>query len=116
MRCLFADYAHLSIECIDSSPNCDNTSTDCTNFFVDYANKSSDCANTPNDWVNIHVDSVDTLDKSSLDLCISNPSLLQLLFKDLLVIYKLKINIMLTVGSSICFSSSVFCIYGFYIS
>ncbi len=67
----------------------------CT-LFVDYANKSDDCANTLNDWANNFVDSNDTLDILSLDFHIPNPSLLQLLLTDLLIIYRSKINIMLT--------------------
>jgi hypothetical protein len=41
---------------------------------------------------------------------------LQLLFIDLLIIYRSKINIVLTARSSICSSSFIICIYGFYIS
>jgi hypothetical protein len=41
---------------------------------------------------------------------------LQLLLMNLLVIYRSKINIMLIVGSSIYSSSSILCIYGFFIS
>jgi hypothetical protein len=42
-------YAHLSIECVNSSPNYDNKSVNYIDFFVNYANKFDDCANTPND-------------------------------------------------------------------
>jgi hypothetical protein len=64
-------------------------------FFVDYANKSNDYANTLDDWVNIVANLVDIHDKSSSNLYIPNPSLLQLLLMDLLVISRSKVNIML---------------------
>jgi len=97
-----ANFAHLFIDYVNSFDDCDNTSTNYTNFFTD-------CANTS-------VDSADTCVKSSLDLYIPNPSPLQLLFIDFLVICRSKINIMLTVRSSFYSSSFVFCIYGFCIS
>jgi len=100
----FVDCAHLSTDC-------DNTYGDYTNFFVDCAHNSDDCANTLNDWVNTAIDSTDTLDISSLHLCIPNCALLQLLF-----ISKSKINTMFTIESMICFLSSTSFISGFYIS
>jgi hypothetical protein len=65
----FANYAHLFADRVNSSIDCGNT-------FVDYANKYDDCANTPNDWANACADSTDTLDRSSSNLYIPNPSLL----------------------------------------
>jgi hypothetical protein len=56
-----------------------SSSANYTNFSTNYANKSNDC-------VNIYVDSADTHDRSSLDLCIPNPSLMYLFFTNLLVI------------------------------
>jgi hypothetical protein len=61
--------------------------------------------------VNTITDSIDTPNISSLDLCIPNPTLLQLLF-----IYRLKIKTMFTIGSVIYSLSSSFSICGFYIS
>jgi hypothetical protein len=95
--------AHLFIDYVNSSIDCINTYVDCINLFAERGNKSDDCANT----------FVNTLERLSLHLCIPNPSFLQLLFIDLLIIYKLKINIVLTVGSSIRFSSSILCILVF---
>jgi hypothetical protein len=68
-------------------------------------------ANTPNDRTNIVVDSANMLNISSLDLCIPNPILLQLL-----LICKSKIKIMFTIGSMICYLPLAFFICGFYIS
>jgi hypothetical protein len=89
------DYTHLSINYVNS--------------FVDYFNKSNDCVNTS-------ANSADTHDKPSLDLYIPNPSLLQLLLTNLFVIYRSTINIVLTIRSSLCSSSSILFICGFYIS
>jgi hypothetical protein len=98
------NYAHLSSDCVNSSKDCDNTFAACIDFSTDCANKSDDYANTHDDWVNIVIDSTDTLDKSSSDIWISNPSLLQLLLMNLLLICKSKTNVMFTVRSLICFS------------
>jgi hypothetical protein len=59
-----------------SSNDCHHKFVDYTNFFADYANKYDDYANTPDDWMNIVVDSPNTPNKSSLDICVPNPSLL----------------------------------------
>jgi len=107
------DYAQSSTKTINSSTDCDHTFVKYTNFSTDYANKFDDCVNTLDDQANIVVDSVDTPNKSFSNLCIPNPSLLQLLLIDLLVICRSKINIMLTIRSSIYF---VLCICGFCIS
>jgi hypothetical protein len=85
-------------------------------FFVDYGNKFDDYANMLDDWVNIVAHSTNVFDISSLDIWIPNPSLLQLLFMDLLFIYRSKINIVFIVGSLICSSSLTFFICGFYTS
>jgi hypothetical protein len=55
-----------SVNCAHLFVNCENTSNDCTNFSDDCAHDYDDCVNTL----------VDTLDVSSLDLCIPNPALL----------------------------------------
>jgi hypothetical protein len=68
----FTDYAHLSIEC-------ENTSGNYIDFSPDYAHSFNDCANTCDDRANIVADSTNMLDISSLDLCIPNHALLQLL-------------------------------------
>ncbi len=86
------------------------------NFSTNSTTKFYVCANTLNDRVNISIDSIDNLNSSSSDLCFPNPSLLMLLFKDLLIICSSTINIVLTVGSSICSSSSLLHISGFYMS
>ncbi len=98
---LFGDNTHLFVNYV-------NSSIDCTTFFTNYVKKYYDCANNSTDLANTH-------DKSSSNLYIPNPSLLLLLFIVLLVICRSKINIVLTIGSSICSSSSVLCIC-FYIS
>jgi hypothetical protein len=103
----FAEYAHSYVNNVNSSIDCDHTSANCINFSIDYANKFNDCANIHDDLVNIVFDSAYTPNISSSHLCTPNPSLLQLLFIDLLIIYRSKINIVLIVGSSI-YSSSVF--------
>ncbi len=100
----FIDYAHLST-------NYENTFGDCTYFSINCAHNFDDYANTPNDRMNITVNSTDMPNISSLDLCIPNPTLLQLLF-----IYILKIKVVFTIGSMIYYLSSAFFIYGFYIS
>jgi hypothetical protein len=100
----FANYAHLSIDC-------ENTSVDYTNFFVDCAHNFKNCVNTPNDWVNIAVDLACTPYIPSLDHCIPNMALLQLLF-----ICRSKIKTMFIAGFMICYLSSSFFICGFCIS
>jgi hypothetical protein len=45
----------------------ENTSINCTNLYVDYAHNYEDYANTFDNQTNIVVDSVDTLDISSLN-------------------------------------------------
>jgi hypothetical protein len=94
-------YAHLS-------PNCENTYGDCIDFSDDYAHNSDDCVNTLNDQMNTTTNLVDTLDISSIDFCIPNSTLLQLL-----LFWKLKINTMFTVRSMIYSLSSSFFICGF---
>jgi len=69
----FVDCAHLSI-------NYGNTSGDYINFSTDCAHNSDDYANTFDDWTNIVVDLANTPNISSIDFCIPNPALLQLLF------------------------------------
>jgi hypothetical protein len=100
----FASRAHLLVDC-------DNTSTDYIDFSVDCAHSSKDYANIHDDRTNIIANSSNTFDISSLNRYIPNPAQLQLL-----LIYKLKIKIVFTVGSVICFLSSSFFICGFYIS
>jgi hypothetical protein len=112
LRSLYTPSAH----CVDSSPDYSNTSVNCIDFFVDCANKSDDCVNALDDWTNTSVDSSDTLDNSSWHVCFPNPSLMQLFLTDSLVICGSAINIMLTARSSICSSSSLLRIYGFYMS
>jgi len=90
------DYAHLSADYFNSFAKYDNTSIDCIDFSTNHANKFDDYVKVPNDRVNTSIDSANTHDKSSLDFCIPNPSLLLLLFTGLLVIYQSKINIVLT--------------------
>jgi hypothetical protein len=85
-------------------------------LLTNYGNKYNDCTNTFSDWLNISTHLANTLDRLFSDLYIPNPSFLQLLLMNLLIIYRLKINIVLTARSSICSSSSIFYIYGFYIS
>jgi hypothetical protein len=109
----FVDCAHLSTDYVNSCSDYDNTFVDYINFSINYDNKYDDCVNTLNDWVNTIIDSADIPNISSLNLYIPNPSFLQLLIIDLLLIYRSKITIVLTVGSSICYSSSVFCISPF---
>jgi hypothetical protein len=41
--------AHLSIDCVNSFANWDNTFVDYIDFLVNCANKSNDCANTLDD-------------------------------------------------------------------
>jgi hypothetical protein len=72
----FANYAHLSVEYVNSSTNCGNTSIDYTKKIIEFSNKFNVCANTPDDWANTSIDSTNTLDRSSLDLYIPNASLL----------------------------------------
>ncbi len=103
------NYAHLFVDHVNSSVGCGNTSTHHINKFDDYTN-------TPDDWVNTFVNIVDTLDRLSSNLWIPNPSVLQLLFTNLLIIYRSKINIVLIVGSFICSSSLILYIYDFCIS
>jgi hypothetical protein len=45
-------------------------------IFVDCAHNYDDCANIPDDQANTLVDSTDTPNLSSLNLCILNPALL----------------------------------------
>ncbi len=104
------DYVNSFIDYIHPFANCDHTLIDCISFFANCANKSNDYAKNLDVWAYTIVDLVNTFDKSSLDLCIPNPLLLQLLLTDLLVIYRSKINIVLIVESSICSSSFVPCI------
>ncbi len=92
----FAKCAYSPTDCVNSYVDYDHTYVDYTDFSIDCANKSDVCANTPNDWTNIIASLVNILDISSSDLWIPNPSFLQLLFIDLLFIYKSKINIMFT--------------------
>ncbi len=72
------------VNCAHLSANYDNTSTNCIDFSTHCANNFDDCANILNDWVNIVTDLTNILDISSLDFCIPNPSLFQLLFTNLL--------------------------------
>jgi hypothetical protein len=76
--------------------DCENTFDDCVNLSIACAHNFDDYANTPNDWVNTTIDLVDTFDISSLDLCIPNFALLQLLS-----INRSKIKIVFTIGSMI---------------
>ncbi len=115
-----ANYVNSSVNCGTSSTNNDNSSIGCGNTFVDcidtstnYANKFNDYANTLNNWVNIFVDSASALDIATSNLCIPKPSFLQLLLKDLLVIYSSKLNTMLTSRSFICSFFSLCYICGF---
>jgi hypothetical protein len=64
----FANYAHLFADHVNSFVDCGNTFVDCANKY--------DCANTPDNWANPFADSTNTLDKSSSNLYIPNPSLL----------------------------------------
>ncbi len=89
------------------SVNYVNTFVDYIKFSTNSTNKFNVCANTLDDWANIFISSIDTLDNLYLDLCFLNPSLLKLLFTNSLIICSFSLNIVLTVGSSICFSSSV---------
>jgi hypothetical protein len=65
----FANCAHLSVDC-------ENTSNDYTDYFANYAHNINDYANTLDDQANTIVDLTDTLDISSIDFCIPNPALL----------------------------------------
>jgi hypothetical protein len=112
----FANCAHLSINYVNSFFDYGNTPIDYTNFSTKCANKSNDCVNTPDDWVNTSSDLIDTIDKYSLDLYIPIPLLLYLWLTNLLVIYNSKINNVLIARSFIRSSSSLFHIYGFYMS
>jgi hypothetical protein len=67
-----ANYAHLSIDC-------ENTSGECTYFFANFAHNFDDCANIPYNWMNIAIDSANTLDISYVDFYMPNFVLLQLL-------------------------------------
>jgi hypothetical protein len=100
-----------STNCAHLSADCENTSIDYAYFSTNYAHNFDFCANTLDDQRNTAIDSADTPHISSLDLCIPNPILLQLL-----PICKLKIKIMFTVGSMIYYLSSSFFICGFCIS
>jgi len=97
------NYAHLSIDS-------ENIFGDIIGFSVDYAHNFDDCVNTLNDEENIVVDSINMFNISFIDFSIPNPTLLPLL-----VICKLKIKTMFTIGSMICSLSSSFLICGFYI-
>jgi hypothetical protein len=70
------NYAHLFVDYINSSIDCDNTFADCAHLSIDYANESNDYANTLDAKMNIFVDLVDTLDKLPSYICIPKPSLL----------------------------------------
>jgi hypothetical protein len=67
------DYGLLSVDY-------ENTFVDYTNVFANCAHNFENCANIPHDGANIAIDSANILDISSLDRCIPNPTLLQLLF------------------------------------
>jgi hypothetical protein len=81
----FVDYAHFSANYVNSFIDYENTSVDCANNF-------DDCDNTFDDWANTLVDLACTLNIPSLDFYIPNPSLLQLLFTNLLFMWRLKIK------------------------
>jgi hypothetical protein len=68
----FVDCAHLSVDY-------ENTSANYTNLSIDYAHNFEDCVNTLDDRTNVVADSADTLDISSLNHYIPNPTLLKLL-------------------------------------
>jgi hypothetical protein len=68
----FANDAHLSIDC-------ENTSGECTCFFANFAHNFDDCANIPYNWMNIAIDWANTLDISYVDFYMPNFVLLQLL-------------------------------------
>ncbi len=63
-----------STDCSQLSIDYDNTFGDYSNLFANCAHNYNDCENIPNDWANIDVDLVNTLDISSLNLCIPNPA------------------------------------------
>jgi hypothetical protein len=77
---------------------------------MDCAQNFDDCANTPNDLMNVVVDLVDMPNISYVDFYIPNPTLLQLL-----LFSGSKIKTMFTAGFVICFLSSSFFMFGFYI-
>jgi hypothetical protein len=112
----YVDCAHWFIDYVNPFVDYGITFVDCTNFFVACSNKFDVCVNTLDDWANIYIDLVDTLNKLFSNFCIPNPSLLQLSLTNLLVIYRLKINTILTSRSFICSSSLVCQICGFWIS
>jgi hypothetical protein len=80
-------------------------------FFANCAHNYDDYVNIPNDSVNTTTNLANMPNISSLNLCIPNPPLLQLL-----LICRLKIKIVFIVGSVIYSLSLAFFIYGFYIS
>ncbi len=112
----FVDCAYWSNNYVNPFIHYHITSIDCTNFFIACSNKFDVCVNTVDDWANISIDLVDTLNKLFSNFYIPNPSLLQLSFTDLLIIYRLKINTILTSRSFICSPSLVCQICGFWIS
>jgi hypothetical protein len=80
-----------SVDCAHLFAYYENTFGDYIDFSIDCAHNSDDCVNSPDDRTNIVVDSTNTHNISSLDLCIPNLALLQLL-----LIYRAKIKIMFT--------------------
>jgi len=97
----FAKYAHFSIDY-------ENTYSDCIDFFTNYAHNFDDCVNTPDDWANIATDLTNTPSISSIDFCIQNPTLLQLLF-----FYRQKIKTMFTTRSIIYLHHSWYVVFIF---
>jgi hypothetical protein len=87
----FVDYAHLYA-------NYENTFNDCINFSIDYALNSNDYVNTLDDRVNIAVNLANIPNISSLNFCIPNPTLMQLL-----LFCKLKIKIVFIIRFVIYF-------------
>jgi len=77
-------------------------------FLLIVATLHINCVNMLGDWANTTTNQINTLEISSSNLWILNPSLLQLLLMDLILVCKLKINIVFTTGSWIYFSSVIF--------
>jgi hypothetical protein len=108
----------LTPHCSPYTPraNCDyvNTSNDYINTFANFVDKSINYAHTSNNCVNTSVDSIDARNTPTLDVCILDSSLLQLSFNDYFVIWSSKVNTILTLKSSIHYSSLLAHICGCY--
>ncbi len=75
----FANYANTFVDCVNTSTNFINTS-------IDYANESTNHGHTFDDCANIFIDSTNTHDTPTLDLCIPNLSLMRLLLNNFFII------------------------------